>query len=201
MASRSKPRRKDSTLGGLLLKLDDKQEMDNIMSAHPSHWISKQTMNEMNKKSGPQQITQLLDAFRSAPASGATVYNKDTCADFHQLLVAVLFGYWRALVALQDAKKRTDGNLGDIRVCAEKLWHFTHLLWQIAHSGMIQYHFLVLEAGGKLFIPINTRMKLYTDWANKLPIRVEGDEVTQERANNENVDEEMEEFQFLANQD
>ena len=89
-------------------------------------------------------LTQLKAAFEGKLVEGATMYSEETCVKFHQLLIAVLVGYWKALVELDEATKGEKGlgtsivgnskNTFHLAELAFNVWHFSHLLWQIAHS-------------------------------------------------------------------
>jgi hypothetical protein len=145
--------RGDEPLGQLLISLHHNQAIDRIMNHLPPR-----------SDSGTRGITNLLVAFEkiTTPVSGTETpqdawYNEATCVEFHHLLVATLFGYGQALGDFHDAKGTGTGEAStpeELEQCALKLWDLTHLLWRIAFSGIVQYHFWVLDSSGFLYTPV-----------------------------------------------
>jgi hypothetical protein len=163
--------RRDSSFGRILGSMREeeiREVMGELPGADPRHTV---------------QLTKLRAAFHQvlspvAQPEGKTTYNADTCVEFHQLLVAVLSGYHRALSGFREAwtnvnrnsqgsppngmnkgKELNVENPMDLHKrtilipYALALWRFTHLLWRIAYSRSLRYHLFVLDAGGCLSLP------------------------------------------------
>jgi hypothetical protein len=157
--------RKDTALGYLLKSMSE-DHIQVVMQEYPS--------------AGPHEVLQLsklkasFEKVLGPEPAGATAYNEETCVEFHQLLVAVLFGYRRALKVFHEARENwksccanadaVNGGMGtentvdtaDIHLFpfALRFWNFSHLLWRIAYSQTLRYHLAVLEAGQLLFCPL-----------------------------------------------
>ena len=100
------------------------------------------------------------------------MYNKATCFEFHQLLVATLLSYGKALdkfvKALGDHKKQP--NLQEVVREADKVRTCTSLLWSIAYSRILENHLELLHKNGWLQAPVNRDFFLYrgfTDFERK----------------------------------
>jgi hypothetical protein len=66
-------------------------------------------------------------------------YNKDTCFEFHELLLATLMGYSSTLKVFRQ------GKAGTWTKAAEDAWLFALLLWRIAYSRILSRHLQTLQ--------------------------------------------------------
>lgn len=159
--------RKDSAFGRILMSMG-KEGVHEVMMEYPGA-----------DPRNTSQLTNLLAAFAKElgqHSEGAPTYNADTCLEFHQLLIAVLSGYRRALAAFRDAWPGADKGddectdlkkeMGlDIKSTADKseillqradaLWRFTHVLWRVVYSRSLRHHLSILDAGARLSLPCN----------------------------------------------
>jgi hypothetical protein len=90
-------------------------------------------------------LTAVCKSLVQDPASKAVLYDQDTSYEFHQLVVATLLSYGKALNALCAARK---GGLKDIQIqvtLAERVWYCAGTLWRISYSGMLRHHLEVLN--------------------------------------------------------
>ena len=105
-------------------------------------------MEPSGKPWNQQLLADLVTLFKGGD------YNKTTCADFHQLLVAALLSYGHALYALSNHKgkpKTFDQKYHRVYICAS-------LLRQLASSLMLRQHLWVCKS--LLHTPINTEHSL-----------------------------------------
>jgi hypothetical protein len=107
-------------------------------------------------------LTNLQAAFRNVlvqePQADVDPYNRDTCVEFHQLLVSSLHGY---LKAQEMFKKKLGMDEGAQVECARKVWNFSYLLWRIAHSQILWDHLAVLNLARRLTLPTFSMAKSY----------------------------------------
>jgi hypothetical protein len=90
--NQNQPHRQDSFLGEVLLNMSD-DDIQKVMEHYP------------HAGSRVLRLTKLRAAFRDVlrtKLEGAITYNKDTCIEFHQFLVALLFGYWKSLTVFRS---------------------------------------------------------------------------------------------------
>jgi hypothetical protein len=79
------------------------------------------------------------------------LYSRDTCFEFHQLLVSTLLDYGKALDKSDDAhgkhlKQPNEQKLVQEMVdCANQIWERGRLLWAIAYSQILEDHLDVLR--------------------------------------------------------
>src|ERR1700677_767760 len=115
-------------------------------------------------------LRQLMGAATACQnkVKGTTLYNEQMCFQFHQLLMAVLVGYWKAVVELRQANadSANSSNPYALVALALKVWHFAHLLWRIAYSDALRKHLGVLSAAKLLCLPRNSSAlrKKYADF-------------------------------------
>jgi len=100
-------------------------------------------------------IAKLSDAFKAAEAlkagsnrtPGTSWYTKDTCAEFHKLLLSALIAYTNALRIFKKLWKK--------RVAfGEQLWRAAYLLWRITDSCILRHHLKLVNYMGLLSHPI-----------------------------------------------
>ena len=80
------------------------------------------------------------------------VYDVTTCFAFHQLLIATLLAYGKALGALHKAAEKKRRNMGDLVTKCQSVWLCGSLLSKIASSRMLRQHLIAC----KLFLHIPT---------------------------------------------
>jgi hypothetical protein len=89
------------------------------------------------------------------------VYDIATCAGFHQLLVATLLAYGKALCTLHEAHNMTKSERSMTEDVVEKcgqVWQCGRLLWQRASSRMLRHHLSACRT--ELHLPINDPIHL-----------------------------------------
>jgi len=100
-------------------------------------------------------IAKLSDAFKVAEAlkagsnrtPGTSWYTKDTCAEFHKLLLSALIAYTNALRIFKKLRKK--------RVAfGEQLWKAAYLLWRITDSRILRHHLKLVNYMGLLSHPL-----------------------------------------------
>ena len=139
-------KRKDSALYSVLT--------DTLVQEVMGEYLEKDQDAQRPKDSLLPNLRKALQASNQASNSpNNTAYNADTCVEFHQLLVATLTGYGKALRLISEAYQKDDQE--GLLNCAHRLWRFTHLLWRIAYSRMLRYHLSALDAGDVLVTPLN----------------------------------------------
>jgi hypothetical protein len=89
------------------------------------------------------------------PELGLGAYNKETCFEFHQLLVATLLAYGKSLEELCDIKPSKA--MPEFQKRLQQVWVCGLLLWRIVNSKMIRHHLYILHEGNWLQEPTNDR--------------------------------------------
>ena len=126
--------RKDSALAATLSILQRKGDLTTIMADNPYDLTPLvSALDEQNKPGG---------------VPGAA-YTKNTARCFHQLLLAVLKGYGRALRDLENARNRPAKR----EARAQRVWNFAFVLWRIAYSRMLRDHLGTLAQRQMLPMP------------------------------------------------
>ena len=74
------------------------------------------------------------------------VYDVTTCFAFHQLLIATLLAYGKALGALHKAAKKKRRNMGDLVTKCQSVWLCGSLLSKIASSRMLRQHLIACKS-------------------------------------------------------
>jgi hypothetical protein len=75
------------------------------------------------------------------PHEDDAVYDVTTCFAFHQLLIATLLAYGKALGALQKAAEKRK-NMGDLVTKCQSIWFCGILLSKIASSRILRQHLI-----------------------------------------------------------
>lgn len=153
VAPATSPLRNDVGLATKLADMAKRKQVETLMDKCPR--------DEMRSK-----LPSLLDAcdrmlnmrrLEKSQKAVSGLYNKDTCFEFHQLLVATLLSYGKALDAFEEAR----GNAMQVQVDrAKDVWQYAFLLWSIAYSQILQDHLKVLVSKGWLARPENLRDNL-----------------------------------------
>lgn len=150
--------RKDETLAKLFKALDA-QEIKRILQNYPQFY---------HKDPPPTELPNLSMAFEEILREGSPqtiAYNTfETCIEFHQLLIALLFTYSKSLsqlVILSDsAEKKTKVN------AFVEVWNMSHLLWRIAYSRTLRHHLMVLHRSGLISVPVESGRNTYEGFFN-----------------------------------
>jgi hypothetical protein len=92
------------------------------------------------------------------------LYNRDTCFEFHQLLVFTLLSFGEALDGYEQAYnqywgKRDPQSLAELVNCVKTVYERGSLLWFIAYSRILQDHLKVLQ-NRWLMLPVNGKTQL-----------------------------------------
>jgi hypothetical protein len=124
------------------------------------------------------KLAKLRAAFREVfgpqPRKGnerGSAYNGETSIEFHELLIAALLGYGKALMALLSATEPTFK-----RRQASRVLMFARLLWSISTSRMLHYHLKALGNIGALTVPIAEQEPYYYRFTNFFTILPDGDD-------------------------
>ena len=90
------------------------------------------------------------------------LYNRDTCFEFHQLLISTLLSFGKGL----DEYRKYNGCKSDPQSfvnlvnCAYQVYDCGSLLWIIAYSRILQNHLRVLHNEGWITLPTNSKKNL-----------------------------------------
>jgi hypothetical protein len=155
--------RNDSNLSDMLLEMEDEASIQDII------------MKNCPVVNAQSPITSLLNACRTmqmlprqegrAKLRGlSALYSKATCFEFHQLLLAMLLSYGKALdrfVATLDRHK-SKPNFPDLICRTDEVWICTSLLWSIVYSQILDNHLAILSANGWLGAPSNPSYPTYS---------------------------------------
>jgi hypothetical protein len=93
------------------------------------------------------------------------LYNRDTCFEFHQLLVSTLLSFGKGLEeyekAYHDHQSKQDPKSFAVLVsCAQQVYECGILLRSIAYSRILENHLIVLHDEGLLTWPVNSKESL-----------------------------------------
>jgi len=152
--------RNDTTLSSKLLSMEDK-DLTSIMkncpnaTMHPTITSLLTACRDMRSYPKPERWVKSEDG--SEDRSG--LYTRDTCFEFHQLLISTLVSYKAGLRKLRKAygkywKNPGVQNLREMVGCAKEVWKYGSLLWKIAYSQMLKDHLSVLHRKGWLMLPV-----------------------------------------------
>jgi len=152
--------RNDTTLSSKLLSMKDK-DLTSIMKNCPNATLRPTitslltTCRDMRSYPKPERRVQSEDG--SEDRSG--LYTRDTCFEFHQLLISTLVSYKAGLHKLRTAygkywDKPGVQNLQNMVDCAKEIWKYGSLLWKIAYSQILKDHLSVLHQKGWLMLPV-----------------------------------------------
>jgi hypothetical protein len=92
------------------------------------------------------------------------LYNKATCFEFHQLLVATLLSYGKTLDDLDSALHKKKPDLQRLVRIVDEVWTCASLLWSIAYSRALENHLETLRHNGWLALPVNGKLSDYRDF-------------------------------------
>jgi hypothetical protein len=133
------------------------------------------------------------------------LYNRDTCFEFHQLLVSTLLSFGRGLDAYAKAltNYKDPESFVDLMSHASQVYNCVSLLWIIAYSRILENHLKVLHDNRWIKLPTNSKEKLnkyisFTKFENDKDQVIAFDGVDGGEEDDENGDED-EDFINIAN--
>jgi len=98
------------------------------------------------------------ESMESESLTPEKIYKKDTCFEFHELLLATLVGFRMSLKALSKAKKDKEKKekenlatekekigLDGVHKAANNAWRFAILLWRIAYTPVLRCHISTIQ--------------------------------------------------------
>lgn len=121
------PTRKDAVLASYFLDLKACGLLELIMKEHPN------PTHRLNP------LTRLSDAFKKVQSSetAVSIYDENTCYEFHTFLVALVIAYTKSVKALRQKRDRTRGRV---------FFKFAIILWKVARSNILRLHLRALHA-------------------------------------------------------
>jgi hypothetical protein len=144
------PKRRDAVLAEYFLQVKKMGLLEPIMKEHP------------NPALRTSQFPHLTAAFEKVVSSEMAVhiYNRETCQEFHQFLVALLCAYTTSLEALQRQPTKSLGLA---------FYNLAVVLWKVARSRILQIHLRTLHAaaemvGVHLGMPKRHLKQVYSDY-------------------------------------
>jgi hypothetical protein len=148
--------RNDTTLSSKLLRMED-EDFAPIMkncpnaSMRPTITSLLTACQDMQSCPSPEQEVQ--------PEDRSGLYTRDTCFEFHLLLISTLLSYKMELNNLKKAygdygKRPNVQNLQVMEDCAQNVYEYGSLLWPIVYSQILQNHLSVLHREGFLKLPV-----------------------------------------------
>jgi hypothetical protein len=108
-----------------------------------------------------EALGQLQGQKQTKDSLGA--YTKDTCYEFHQLLIATIFCYGRMLRHFNLCHGCRDKK--GCELLAHNILQVSTLLWRIAYSRMLFHHLSLLQAGAFLDLPTQASEYHYRAYA------------------------------------
>ena len=159
--------RNDSNLSDRLLEMeDDARIQEVVMKTCPADSV-RSPLTSLLSACRQMQTLPRQEGRAGLPGISA-LYNKTTCFEFHQLLVATLLSYGKALDKFKDAlanhKKQPD--LQSVVRKADEVWTCSSLLWSIAYSRILENHLEILRQNGWLAAPVNRDFSFYSDFTH-----------------------------------
>jgi len=158
---------------------DDSSLCENLLEMEGNASIQNVIMKTCPVASVRSPLTSLLSMCRimqMLPRQGgraslrgvSALYNKATCFEFHQLLVATLLSYGKALDKYEaDLKEHWKiPNFPDLLDKTIEIWTCASLLWSIAYSRILENHLEILRQNGWLAAPINMEYRAYSGFTN-----------------------------------
>jgi hypothetical protein len=123
-------RRKDTVLANYFLGLKTSGLLGCIMKEHPN------PTHRLNP------LIHLSDAFKKAQSSkmAVSIYDENTCYEFHAFLVALILAYMKSSKALSQKRDRT---------CGYAFFNLAIILWKVARSNILRIHLETLHAAAE----------------------------------------------------
>jgi hypothetical protein len=200
-------RRVDKGLAMEIADLASSSGLVNVMKEHP-HADEMLLETQTPLPHLTKTFEKVLAATEEAPAPRA--YNIETFLEFHDLVIAVVHGYKKALVETkrkrgdaQGSLKGSDKDQGDTILHAHWLWSLARLFWRIAQSSMLRQHLQMLNAHNMLQVHLATVDGKTASPVQRSPITVaaDGDAVDDEEAAMDKEDLEEQAMQSKAADD
>ena len=111
---------------------------------------SMKSLLELSRCSNGWDFAPLLTSFNrmknDQPHEDDGVYDQTTCFTFHQLLIATILAYGKALGALSKASERTQRNMEDLVTKCGSVQLCGNLLSKIASSRMLRQHLVACKS-------------------------------------------------------
>ena len=109
----------------------------------------------------PNEPADLLDE----PDEISGLYNKDTCVEFHQLLISTLLSLGKGLEEYAAANRNYNKNkdpqsFADLVNCADRVCECGTLLWVMGYSQILANHLKILRNEGWIRLPENSQKNL-----------------------------------------
>lgn len=181
-------RRVDKGLAIEIADLASSSGLVDVMKEHP-YAASMHLETQTPLPHLTQTFKEVLAATEDAPAPRA--YNVETFLEFHDLVIAVIHGYKKALAETkrrradaQGSSKGSDTDQEDTILHAHWLWSLARLFWRIAQSSMLRQHLEMLNAHNMLQVQLGTVDGKTTSPVQRSPTTVApgGDDVDDEEA-------------------
>jgi len=149
----------DATLSLSLLAMNDKA-LTSIMKNCPKVTTRPTITSLLTACQDMQSYPRPESQVQSDDRSG--LYTRDTCFEFHRLLISTLLGYRRALNKLQKTHRKYCEKPGvqnqqKMVDYIKEVWKCGSLLWDIAYSQILGNHLSVLHREGWLRLPVKER--------------------------------------------
>jgi len=130
-----------------------------IMKSHPM------SASEPQSSLKPERLVEALSQLQQGLSEHSLgAYTRDTCYEFHRLLVATIFCYGKMLRHFN--KRYGDGDKKGCEQLAHNIFEVGNLLWRIAYSRMLFHHFSLLQAGAVLDLPTRASEYHYRAYAS-----------------------------------
>jgi hypothetical protein len=130
------PHRTDTYLWSGLKALKDEEKTELV-----NHYTMRV---DMQAAPSLDILLDVLECANTVPKSNSPTYNKETCVEFHKLLIAVLCGYGSSLVRYHEKTKQITSPTEESYAMLATVWRYTSLFWKIASSRMFAYHLQLL---------------------------------------------------------
>jgi hypothetical protein len=130
-----------------------------IMKSHPI------SASKSQSSSKPERLIEALSQLQQGQSEHSLgAYTRDTCYEFHRLLVATIFCHGKMLKGFSRYYRAKDEK-GCERL-AYNILQIGTLLWRIAYSRMLFHHFSLLQAGAVLDLPTQASEYYYRAYAS-----------------------------------
>ncbi|KIM77545.1 hypothetical protein PILCRDRAFT_617712 [Piloderma croceum F 1598] len=138
---------------------DDVDVLGQIMKSYPI------SASEPQSSSKPARLIEALSQLQQGQSKHPLgAYTRDTCYEFHRLLVATIFCHGEMLKRFN--KHYSDGNKKGCEQFANNILQVGTLLWRIAYSRLLFHHFSLLQAGAFLDLPTRASEYDYRAYAS-----------------------------------
>lgn len=133
--------------------------LSQIMTYHPMSASEPQSSSKLQ-----QLVTALSRLQRDNSQNLLGAYTRDTCYEFHRLLIATIFCYGKMLRNFN--KYYRNGDKTGCERSAHNILQVGNLLWRIAYSRMLAQHLSLLQEGAFLNLPTSASEYHYRAYAS-----------------------------------